>query len=163
MKRVIIATTAIVTVLAVVAAAGTYDKTTLVGIWEFDVVKMYHQAMEASGQEIPPGMDIERMLEGSYMRITFDEDGTYAFGARAMGNEQTEVGTWEVVESGDDWLKVKSIDEAKGKEQVIRITFTDEDHFDALMTNGEQEMTLSAARVTAETSREPRKDAGTSD
>jgi hypothetical protein len=150
MKRIVLSTlTALLVIAAVgVATAEKYDEGTLVGTWDFDMVKMYKQAMEAAGQEMPPGMDIETVLQGSYMRITFNKDGTYAVERKAMGTENSEAGTWEVVEKEGDTITVKSTNPDKGQEQLVKVTFIDKDHIDALVTDGENEMVMSAERFT---------------
>jgi hypothetical protein len=148
MKRIAISSLVALLVLAAVgvATAGKYDEGTLVGTWDFDMVKMYQQAMEAAGQEMPPGMDIETVLQGSYMRITFNKDGTYAVDSKAMGSQNAEAGTWEVVEKEGDTITVKSTNPDKGQEQVVKVTFIDSDHIDAVVTDGEHEMVMSAER-----------------
>ena len=132
-----------------VAGAGNYDKKTLIGTWEFDIMQMYQDAMEKMGQEMPPGMNLEEMLKGNYMRIRFHKDGTYVFESKTMQAEQSEPGKWEVVKSGDGQVTVKTVNE-KGEEMEIVMTFKDNDHFSALVVEGEEEMTLHATRVRTE-------------
>jgi hypothetical protein len=141
-------TVLLLAVCVAAAGAGKYGKKTLIGSWEFDMIKMYEEAMKKSGQETPPGMDLEAMLEGSYMRITFKKDGSYVFESKAMQQEQKESGKWEVVEEGDNQVTVKSVSES-GEEMQVTMTFTDEDTFSALMVEGEDEMTMHATRIKA--------------
>lgn len=147
--RTAFAVTALLLVVCVaVAGAGKYDKKTLIGSWEFDMIKMYEDAMQKTGQEMPPGMNLEAMLKDSYMRITFEKDGTYVFESKTMGGERSEPGTWEVVKAADDQVTIKTISE-KGEEMDVTMTFEDKDNFTAIMAEGEEEMTMYAKRVKA--------------
>lgn len=146
---------ALVAACVATAHAGKYNEKTLVGTWEFDVVKLMKQAME--GQEVPPGMDIEKMAQDMYMRVTFNKDGSYSVASRIMGAERTEEGKWEFVKSDADNITVKTTN-ADSEEQTLTITFADNDHFDALAVNGEESLTMSAARAKDAGKKEEKKD-----
>ncbi len=136
----------LVIVCIAVAGAGKYSEKTLLGTWEFDMLAMYEQATEKSGQQMPPGIDMKTIMGDSFMRITFMKDGKYTFESRTMQNLVSEKGTWELVENKDNVLTIKSVND-EGKEQIISMSFADNDHFEARMDQGEMEMTMSAARV----------------
>lgn len=145
--RIVYAALALCMALAVgTATAGKYNQKHLVGTWEFDMVKMYTEIMKQSGQEMPPGMSIEQMLGDSYMRLTFNDDGSYLFESKTQMGENSDKGTWEVTETTDDGMNVKTVNEA-GEEQMVAVTFKDKDNFDATMTGGESQVTMSASRA----------------
>jgi hypothetical protein len=157
-RAVLTLATCFVAACVLTVAAGKYGEKTLVGTWEFDVVKMMKQAMQ--GQETPPGMDIEKMAADMYMRVTFVKDGTYSVDSKVMGSVQQEAGKWEVLETDGDTVKVKSVAD-DGEEQILTITFADNDHFDALTVDGEQSVTMSATRSKDDGKKKPEKKAET--
>ncbi|MHC5012516.1 MAG: hypothetical protein ACYTG6_16490 [Planctomycetota bacterium] len=130
------------------AFAGDYGPQSLIGTWEFDLVKAMRAQMEAAGQEVPP--QAEAMLEGSYMRIRFVDGGEYRFDAKMPMGEQKEFGTWEVTASEGPTLTLKTVGQAEGEEQneqTVVITFTGEDSFSAAMSAQGQQVVMEAKRV----------------
>jgi hypothetical protein len=152
-RAVIILAALVVVVCVVAAGAGKYSEKTLVGTWQFDMVAMFEQAMKQSGQELPEGMDVKTLVGDSYMWITFAKDGSFTFESMAMQREVNEEGTWELIEVKDNTVTVKSTN-SKGEEKVMPITFVDEDNFEAVMTEGEMEVKLTAARVKKDAKKE---------
>lgn len=149
MKRFRIVNAVVVLCLALAigtASAGKYDRKHLVGTWEFDIVKMYTEVLKQSGTELPQGTTIEQLLAGSYMRITFNDDGSYLFESKTQMGENSDKGTWEVAETTDDGMTVKTVND-QGEEQVVAMTFKDKDNFDAVMKGGEAEVSMSATRA----------------
>jgi hypothetical protein len=141
---------ALVLILCVaVAGAGKYSEKTLIGTWEFDMLAIYKQAMEKTGQELPQGMTVEALVGDSFMRMTFMKDGTFTFESKAMQREVTEEGKWELVEIKENTVTIKSVN-AEGEEQIVPMTFADNDNFEAVMSEGEMEMTMKAKRVKPE-------------
>ena len=144
----ILAAVLVISIVAV-ASAEKYDENTLIGTWEFDLIKMMKEQM---GGQIPQGMDVEQMLAGSFIRITFKKDGTYTFESKTPTAEESNDGKWEVVEKKDNKVVIKSTD-GDGEEQLVSLTFKDKDNLDALMP-GEPPVTMSASRVKAKAKKE---------
>jgi len=130
--------------LVAVASAGKYSEKTLIGTWEFDMLKMMKDQM---GGQVPEGMDLEQMLAGSFVRITFVKDGTYSFSSKTPMGEESDGGKWEIVSINDNEFVVKSTG-SSGEEQVITMVFTNKDSFDASMPGpNKQTVTMTANRM----------------
>jgi hypothetical protein len=142
LTRITALTVALLIACVAVATAGKYSEKTLIGTWDFDMVKI----MKASGamDQLPPGMDVEQMMKDMYMRITFKKDHTFVFETKTPMNEVSELGKWEMVKAEGDKVTIKSISE-EGKEQLFTMVFTDKDNFDTTAPDNEK-MTMSATR-----------------
>lgn len=131
--------------LAVAAVAGEYNKKSLIGTWEFDMLKLMKVQM---GGQVPEGMDVEQMLKGMYIRITFVKDGTFTFESKTPMGAETENGKWELVKSEESTLTL-SIESSKeeGEKETVTIVFSDKDNFDAMMPSPNGSVEMSATRV----------------
>jgi hypothetical protein len=107
------------------SAAGQYGKKDLLGSWTGDVKAM----LEATGMmdQMPPDFDISTLLEGFEIRVTFNRDGTVELYNRNADGEKTETERYEVTDSKDNVLTVKSVDD-EGIAEIVTITFSDKDH-----------------------------------
>ena len=145
-RLVVFALLSLLFALSAPAQAGNFGEDTLIGTWEFDLLKVMSAQFQAQGQEMPPEM--ESMIEGSFMRVTFDEDGAFRFVSSMPMGENEQAGQWEVAKSDGNTLTVRTVD-AEEKRQEVVITFTGEDQLEAVMTEQGQQVTLYATRVKA--------------
>ena len=130
MRRLASLTAALALVLATAAHAAKWDQGDLIGPWDGDVEGM----LKATGmlQQMPPNFDASAMLAQFSMTLTFHEKGTVTMVNKTMEGEETETYPFEVVDSEENTLHLKSTDE-EGEEFSAFVTFHDQDTIEVLL------------------------------
>ena len=135
------------------STAGSYGKKDLMGSWSGDVMAM----LEASGMmdQMPPGFDVAKLLEGFEIRVTFGDDGIVTLYNKTVDGERTETEKYEIASVKGNVFTVKSVDD-EGNEEVVTLTFSDKDHM-TMTTDEEDAPAMQFSRATkkeAETAKE---------